>query len=809
MSSNNNIYKSSKVVSSDDSSEETFNLNEDFDDEYDQQEKRQPKRKQNVSNHSNKRRNTNRQSSEEPNQEEQEEEEYHPHLEEIICPAEAPDVFDLEAKIMSKTDNSDETIMFLGACGNEARRAVLFMEDKWLKFYEKRQHRGKSFETVAFDLFGMMHEDPVETLNQCVKSERKYMTALKTCLKTLNIIVGKDQKRISREELNASELMTMKLTRIENAIHVAKNSVTQALRIHKMVENEDDCGHVLIPDQENGKKNKKDKNKRSDFNELVRYFIEKAQISHLFGYKGAIYKEIKIEPDNISSHTFEKAMTMEEFIRDFIDPSDEIYDKFISHARVISDLAKGLTSIGEFPTIKPNRYLSAYKNGIFNCEKAEFYPWDSVTKDMVACRYHPNYFLYNVESLKGIALGDLSIERKEKEATRVQTTFSPPNPVNDKDGPTVHAWYNGQERNFHENVTDDLVDLGEDEIDFFKDGMEYFEKGYKRPKTYEEYDSWFDIPTPFFDKIMIHQKFDRNVMRWLYVMAGRLQFQLGKMDNWQIIAYLKGIAGTGKSTFLNICINLFDFQDVSVVSNNIERKFGLDPVSESYVWFCAEVKKDFGLSQAEWQSIVCGDPVSVACKNQKARVIPQWDVPGMMAGNELPGFVDSEGSFSRRVILWEFTQGVEDEADMGLSQYIRMEIPAIRYKITKAYLQAVQDHGKSRIMKAGILPAYFHKTNKNTKILSNSLVAFINDNDQVICAKDDPNCVWPFEKFKEAYDYYCKSQNFSRVAFNDSSETILKKHGIEKVHNLERQWNGNMLPKQCYLIGIKPIGMEE
>ena len=723
-------------------------------------------------------------------------------MEEIICPSEAPDVFDLEAQIMSKTDHSDETIYFLAHCGNEARRAVLFMENKWLKYKDKNQYRGKSFETISFDILGITAIDPVETLNQCMNAERKYLSSLRVCLKTLNILINKDQKRVSREDQLASELIHFKLTRIENAINGAKGIIMNAMKMHRLIHDENEGGDSLLSDK-GGKKN--EKNKRSDYNELIRYYVEKAQLCNLYRYRGDIYREIKLPPQNIATHTFEKAMSMEEFVTNYIDTEDEIYDRYISHARMIPDLVKGLTNIGEFPIISPNRYLSSYKNGIFDCLNVTFHRWDQVTKDMIACRFHPYYFLHDLDSVRGCSLVDINSEMQKRQEIKEQiektTAFKKPVPSSPDDGPNVSAWYSDQY-----SPEEHTVEIeSQEEADVFIDAT----VGMTRPRMYTE-QHWFDIQTPFFDKILVHQKFDRNVMRWVYVMVGRLQFELGKLDNWQIMAFFKGVAGTGKSTLLNTSSNLFDFQHVSIVSNNIERKFGLDPISESQVWFCSEVKKDFGLSQAEWQCMVCGDPVSVACKFGKARIIPQWTVPGMMAGNELPGFVDSEGSFSRRILLWEFTQHVDDDADMGMSAYLKMEMPAIRYKATVAYHQAVADHGKKRLMTRGILPNYFHKTNTHTKILSNSLVSFINDEDQVVKGKnDDPtDCVWPFEKFKEAYDSYCKSQNLVKVSLNDDVTALFKQYGIIKRHNIERQWDGPMLPKQCYLYGIKPVGLE-
>ena len=47
-------------------------------------------------------------------------------------------------------------------------------------------------------------------------------------------------------------------------------------------------------------------------------------------------------------------------------------------------------------------------------------------------------------------------------------------------------------------------------------------------------------------------------------------------------------------------------------------------------------RESMALEQAEFQSMVSGEDVSVAIKHEKAKSI-QWTTPGVMADNEMPG----------------------------------------------------------------------------------------------------------------------------------------------------------------------------
>ena len=68
-----------------------------------------------------------------------------------------------------------------------------------------------------------------------------------------------------------------------------------------------------------------------------------------------------------------------------------------------------------------------------------------------------------------------------------------------------------------------------------------------------------------------------------------------------------------------------------------------------------EIKADLALEQAEFQSIVSGESVSVAVKNKTAASMV-WTVPGVLAGNEVPNWKDNSGSVLRRILAWNFTK---------------------------------------------------------------------------------------------------------------------------------------------------------
>ena len=53
------------------------------------------------------------------------------------------------------------------------------------------------------------------------------------------------------------------------------------------------------------------------------------------------------------------------------------------------------------------------------------------------------------------------------------------------------------------------------------------------------------IPTPYLDMIMDYQEWEPAVKMWMYILLGRLMYDLGDLDSWQVIPFYKGMASSG------------------------------------------------------------------------------------------------------------------------------------------------------------------------------------------------------------------------------------------------------------------------
>ena len=250
-------------------------------------------------------------------------------------------------------------------------------------------------------------------------------------------------------------------------------------------------------------------------------------------------------------------------------------------------------------------------------------------------------------------------------------------------------------------------------------------------------------------------RFPMEAQRWLYVFLGRLLFPLGTFDNWQVVPFVKGVAGSGKSCLIHAAKSMFEPEDVGVLSSTmLERNFGLSALAFKRVWFCFEVKKHMDLPAAEFQSMISGEHLCVPIKNQMARVV-KWSAPGFMVGNDTPEWRDSQGSIRRRLAPFSFDRAVsEQDSRPDLLERVMGELGALIVKAVTAYKEEALRDSRADIWAR--LGCYFHEQRRAMLLQSDPLVKLIWDETQFeLARRDGPSDAegfeTPWEVFEDAY----------------------------------------------------------
>ena len=296
-----------------------------------------------------------------------------------------------------------------------------------------------------------------------------------------------------------------------------------------------------------------------------------------------------------------------------------------------------------------------------------------------------------------------------------------------------------------------------------------------------EQGNWFDVPTPVFDHLLDHQNFDEQTKRAFYMFVGRALYAGKVKEHWQIVPFLHGVAGTGKSTICDAIKTMFNMADVGIISNCIEPQFGLYPLAEKKFVMGEEIAADFQMRQTDFQNIVSNELVQIARKGESSRMV-DWTAHMFLAGNELPNFKDHQGQISRRVAMFNFYVPVNTR-DTGLGKRLMRELPLRIIKANLAYRACTGSYGYAGSADGSaadawtFLPKYFHDNKNALSMEKNSLGHFLENGDIELGAQFEE-----VEKtVKEKFYQHCRENNISTTGVvwcEDLYRTEFHKHHI-------------------------------
>lgn len=267
-----------------------------------------------------------------------------------------------------------------------------------------------------------------------------------------------------------------------------------------------------------------------------------------------------------------------------------------------------------------------------------------------------------------------------------------------------------------------------------------------------------ETETPVLNSVYEYQKLSPDLIHVNKMFLGRMLYNVGDYDNWQVIPFLLGAGGTGKSTINNIVRMFYDHEDVGIMGNNYQKTFGLADIYDKFAFIAPEIKRDWGIDQAEFQEIVSGGKLNVNIKH-KPSVRVEWTAPGMLGGNENPGFVDNASSIQRRVVVTRFDHKVLN-GDPRLSHKLEAEMDVILKQCNRAYLEYARLYHSKDIW--SVLPEYFMETQKLMAAASNALCAYL-DSDILEFDKD---MYIPMEEFFKRFNMFCSENNLQKPKIN-------------------------------------------
>lgn len=274
---------------------------------------------------------------------------------------------------------------------------------------------------------------------------------------------------------------------------------------------------------------------------------------------------------------------------------------------------------------------------------------------------------------------------------------------------------------------------------------------------------WWNIPTPMMDQIMKSQRWCEDVQRVYYAMNGRMIYNVGEMDNWQVFLFALGTAETGKSTMGQFISTFYEPEDVGTIANNIETVFGLSSVASNFIALADDIGESFTLDQMTFQSMASGNTVSLAIKNAKEPLVQKWTTQCMFNGNIYPGFKDNAGSVSRRLLTMNYDFPLL-QPDPELSGKLAKEIAAAICKCNLAYRNMVRR--VKQVISAGgtfwsAIPQQFELEKFNAAANTNAVANFLRSGKLIYGTFESGICI-PMEVFRAAFNTHCTDTSMQK-----------------------------------------------
>jgi phage/plasmid-associated DNA primase len=223
----------------------------------------------------------------------------------------------------------------------------------------------------------------------------------------------------------------------------------------------------------------------------------------------------------------------------------------------------------------------------------------------------------------------------------------------------------------------------------------------------------------------------------------------------ELALYLKGLAGTGKSTLVNFLLKLYVMANTTVFGNDAQKGFAFQNLTKYiYIWAAPEVKTDFSIDQAQFQLLVSVERIPIQAKHVAARDAVIY-AHGYLASNTMPQiWQDYSGSIARRLLLLMFMFSPDRTDNSLMERMTSDELPFIIRKICYAYRMTCSLLEGEGVWSSGKVSTHILNQQQVIKQSMNPIAAFLSDTKPQF----NQDYFVPMDTFLEDYQKFLKSK---------------------------------------------------
>lgn len=202
---------------------------------------------------------------------------------------------------------------------------------------------------------------------------------------------------------------------------------------------------------------------------------------------------------------------------------------------------------------------------------------------------------------------------------------------------------------------------------------------------------------PMLDKYFKYQ-FDDETIEFIYFMVGRLLTKID--DRFDFMIYLFGEGGTGKSLLMNLIKYSFGTNQIGILSNSHQEKFGLSEFAKKQILCCDDMNNlAKTLPKADFLSMCTRGSVQCPVKGKESIEIHDWSIPTIINSNYLPNYTDKAGEVIRRLMILNFENAIiKEDQNTQLEYNIKdNEFPMFLHRSRTKYLEFYNKYGNKNI----------------------------------------------------------------------------------------------------------------
>jgi phage/plasmid-associated DNA primase len=281
----------------------------------------------------------------------------------------------------------------------------------------------------------------------------------------------------------------------------------------------------------------------------------------------------------------------------------------------------------------------------------------------------------------------------------------------------------------------------------------------KSPITFRYYDVNYNdtihLETPAWNKIVQYQ-WEPAVIEIFEILIGRLHYAVGTYDQWEVIPYLVGLAGTGKSKIIECIIRMFFTGDIGTIDANSDKSFTLETLWNKKIILFPDAPKNIDefLPATTLCSMASGENISISRKHKTKLNLDKWTATAFFSANYHFNYRDDAGRISRRLMALPMYNNILDQdKDLTLSKKLQSEAPAVLLRCLKKYRECTKSQTKSIWM---FVPQTLLDMQEETKMKTNTVYRFLKENGGVYEFTFNANGYIKWKDFVNAYKNYCK-----------------------------------------------------